>query len=52
MNVDAPEKDQFYGQRVTDTMSQMLSGSLVTVHFQKKDFYGRNLGKFIGMKFH
>jgi micrococcal nuclease len=45
MNVDAPEKDQFYGQRVTDTLSQMLQGSLVTVHFQKRDFYGRNLGQ-------
>lgn len=47
MNVDAPEKDQFYGQRVTDTLSQMLTGSLVSVHLQKKDFYGRNLGQIL-----
>lgn len=47
INVDAPEKDQFYGQRVTDTLSQMLQGSLVTVHFQKKDLYGRNLGQIL-----
>ncbi|MBK7426521.1 MAG: hypothetical protein IPI60_05535 [Saprospiraceae bacterium] len=51
MNVDAPEKDQFYGQRVTDTLSHMLSGSLVTIHFQKKIFTAVTSAKFNGMTF-
>jgi endonuclease YncB( thermonuclease family) len=43
--IDAPEKDQAYGQKSKQSLSQLVFGRDVTVDFTKKDKYGRTVGK-------
>ena len=45
--IDAPEKAQAYGQKSKQSLSQMVQNKQVTVEYQKKDKYGRTLGKVI-----
>ena len=43
--IDAPEKAQPFGQKSKQSLSQMVQSKQVTVEYQKKDRYGRTLGK-------
>jgi len=43
--IDAPEKAQPYGKKSKQSLSQMVQSKQVTVEYQKKDKYGRTLGK-------
>jgi endonuclease YncB( thermonuclease family) len=43
--IDAPEKSQPYGQKSKQSLSKLVNNQLVTVEFQKKDKYGRTVGK-------
>ena len=43
--IDAPEKAQPFGQKSKQSLSQMVQSKQVTVEYQKKDKYGRTLGK-------
>ena len=43
--IDAPEKAQAFGQRSKQSLSDMVYLKQVTVETDKKDRYGRNLGK-------
>ena len=42
--IDAPEKDQPYGNESTTYLSSLIRGKTVRVEWQKKDRYGRVLG--------
>lgn len=42
--IDAPEKGQPFGKKATDFVKELIAGKIVTVHWQKKDRYGRILG--------
>lgn len=43
--IDAPEKKQDFGQRAKEKMSALVFGKPVTVEWQKRDRYGRLVGK-------
>lgn len=43
--IDAPETAQAFGQKSKQSLSQMVQSKQVTVVYQKKDKYGRTLGK-------
>ena len=43
--IDAPEKAQAFGQKSKQSLSQLVYNKQVTVEYQKKDKYGRTLGK-------
>lgn len=43
--IDAPEKKQAYGNKAKQYLSSMIWGVPVTVKVQKKDRYGRSIGK-------
>ena len=43
--IDAPETAQAFGQKSKQSLSQMVQSKQVTVEYQKKDKYGRTLGK-------
>ena len=43
--IDAPEKAQPFGQKSKQSLSQLVYNKQVTVEYQKKDKYGRTLGK-------
>ena len=43
--IDAPEKAQAFGQRSKQSLSDLVYKKQVTVETDKKDRYGRNLGK-------
>ena len=45
LGIDAPEKSQEYGQRSKHSLHQLIYSKLVRVVFQKKDKYGRIVGK-------
>lgn len=45
--IDAPEKAQAYGQKSKQSLYQMVHGKLVSVEFEKKDKYGRIVGKVV-----
>lgn len=45
MGIDAPEKAQPYGQRSKQSLSEMVFQRQVTVDWEKKDKYGRTVGK-------
>lgn len=47
MGIDAPEKKQAYGQRSKQSMSECAFGKTVAVEWNKKDRYGRTIGKVI-----
>ena len=43
--IDAPEKSQPFGQRSKESLSAMVFGKEVDVHWHKQDRYGRIIGK-------
>jgi endonuclease YncB( thermonuclease family) len=43
--IDAPEKAQAFGQKSKQSLHELVHSKQVTVEFQKKDQYGRTLGK-------
>jgi endonuclease YncB( thermonuclease family) len=43
--IDAPEKAQAFGNQSKRSLYEMVHGKQVRVEFQKKDKYGRTLGK-------
>ncbi len=43
--IDAPERGQSYGARAKDHMSSLVGGHQVVVAWQKRDRYGRIVGK-------
>lgn len=45
LGIDAPEKDQKYGDEATDSLKQLIYGEDVTVTDTKSDQYGRTLGR-------
>jgi len=45
--IDAPEKSQAFGQKSKQSLSHLVHSQIVTVEFQKKDKYGRTVGKVI-----
>ncbi len=47
LGIDAPEKKQAFGPQSKEALSRKVFGKQVTVEFQKRDQYGRTLGKLI-----
>jgi endonuclease YncB( thermonuclease family) len=43
--IDTPEKRQPFGQVAKDHLSRLVNGQTVTVHYHKRDRYGRIVGK-------
>ena len=43
--IDAPEKAQAFGQKSKQSLNQLVHSKQVTIEFQKKDKYGRTVGK-------
>ena len=43
--IDAPEKSQAFGQKSKQFLHQLVNKKQVTVEFEKKDKYGRTVGK-------
>ena len=43
--IDAPEKAQAFGQKSKQSLHQLVHSKQVTIEFQKKDKYGRTVGK-------
>ena len=43
--IDVPEKTQAFGQKSKQSFYQLIHNKQVTIEFQKKDKYGRTLGK-------
>lgn len=43
--IDAPEKSQPYGQRSKQSLSDLVFSRQVDVHSEKRDRYGREIGK-------
>ena len=43
--IDAPEKTQAFGQKSKQSLHQLIHNKQVTIEYQKKDKYGRTLGK-------
>lgn len=47
MGIDAPEKKQAFGNRSKESLSALVFSKQVTVEYNKKDKYGRTVGKII-----
>jgi endonuclease YncB( thermonuclease family) len=45
--IDAPEKKQTFGKRSTQNLSSLIAGKSVEVEYNKRDRYGRIVGKLI-----
>ena len=45
--IDAPEKAQAFGQKSKQSLHQLVHSKQVTVEYQKKDKYGRTVGKVV-----
>ncbi len=45
--IDAPEKAQAFGQKSKQSLHQMVHSKQVSIEFQKKDKYGRTVGKVV-----
>ncbi len=43
--IDAPEKDQPYGDVSTQGLNKLVSGRIVTIEYEKRDRYKRIVGK-------
>jgi endonuclease YncB( thermonuclease family) len=43
--IDAPEKAQAFGQKSKQSLNQLVHNKQVTIEYQKKDKYGRTVGK-------
>lgn len=47
MGIDAPEKKQAFGSRSKESLSALVFNKQVMVEYNKKDKYGRTVGKII-----
>lgn len=47
MGIDAPEKKMPFGQKSKETLSDLVFNKQVSVEYNKKDRYGRTVGKII-----
>lgn len=47
MGIDAPENKQPFGKKSKDSLSRVLFGRTVEVHWTKRDRYGRIVGKIL-----
>lgn len=45
--IDAPEKAQAYGERAKRHLSELVFGAVVDVEYDKRDRYGRIVGKVV-----
>jgi endonuclease YncB( thermonuclease family) len=45
--IDAPEKAQAFGQKSKQSLHQLVHNKQVSIEFQKKDKYGRTVGKVV-----
>lgn len=45
MGIDAPEKNQAFGNKSKESLSALVFNEQVTVEYSKKDKYGRTVGK-------
>ena len=45
--MDAPEKDQAYGDVSTQGLVELVSGKTVTIKYEKRDLYKRIVGKIL-----
>ena len=45
MGIDAPEKKQAFGSKSKESLSALVFNKQVTVEYNKKDKYGRTVGK-------
>ena len=45
--IDAPEKKQLFGDKSTQNLSRLIAGKNVEVEYDKRDRYGRIVGKLI-----
>jgi endonuclease YncB( thermonuclease family) len=45
--IDAPEKAQTFGQKSKQSLHRLVHSKQVTIEFQKKDKYGRTVGKVV-----
>ena len=45
--IDAPEKKQLFGDKSTKNLSRLIAGKNVEVEYNKRDRYGRIVGKLI-----
>lgn len=45
--IDAPERNQAFGQRSKQSLSELVFGKIVKVETNKKDRYGRHVGKIL-----
>ena len=43
--IDAPEKAQAFGQKSKQSLNQLVHSKQVSIEFEKKDKYGRTVGK-------
>ena len=47
MGIDAPEKKQAFGNKSKESLSALVFNKQVTVEYNKKDKYGRTVGKIL-----
>ena len=47
MGIDAPEKKQAFGNKSKQSLSDLVFNKQVTVEYNKKDKYGRTVGKIL-----
>ena len=47
MGIDAPEKNQSYGDVSTQGLIELVSGKTVTIEYEKRDRYKRIVGNFL-----
>lgn len=45
--IDAPEKKQLFGKKSTDNLKGLVAGKMVEIEYDKKDRYGRIVGKLV-----
>jgi endonuclease YncB( thermonuclease family) len=45
--IDAPEKKQAFGRKSTDNLAKYVAGQNVEVEYEKRDRYGRIIGKLL-----
>ena len=45
--IDAPERKQIYGDKSTQNLTKLIAGKNVEVEYDKRDRYGRIIGKLI-----
>ncbi|MFM8153635.1 MAG: thermonuclease family protein, partial [Polynucleobacter victoriensis] len=45
--IDAPEKAQSFGNKSKQSLHRLVHSKQVTIEFQKKDKYGRTVGKVV-----